>query len=146
MCIDDWNIDHRKWSKICSPKDGQHKKIIRLVSSMNLEMGARSLTFASNRSCSFLKKLYGFGFYSWLFNRQWFSCLKFNEYNWNRFLYLFSITFNLLIQFADLTVVAFDIYTIIVIGLFVLSWCTSLCWTIGNIGLFHGLESDIVVT
>ena len=28
----------------------------------------------------------------------------------------------------------------------VLSWCTLYVKAIGNIGLFHGLESDIVVT
>ena len=28
----------------------------------------------------------------------------------------------------------------------VLGWCTWLCWTIGNNGLFQGLESDILVT
>ena len=26
VCIDDWNIDHRRWSKSCSPKEGKHLK------------------------------------------------------------------------------------------------------------------------
>ena len=26
MCNNDWNIDHKRWSKRCSPQEGQHKK------------------------------------------------------------------------------------------------------------------------
>ena len=27
VCTDDWNINHRWWSKRCTSKEGQHKKI-----------------------------------------------------------------------------------------------------------------------
>ena len=31
-CKDDWNIDHRRWSKRCLPKENQHKKNFHLPS------------------------------------------------------------------------------------------------------------------
>ena len=62
--------------------------------------------------------------------------------NWSVFKF---ILFNLPFTIVYSSILLFHLYTILsMYG--VLSWCTHLCSTFGNIGLFHRLESDIVVT